>query len=157
MGDGALNMRQNVAAKRSFANPAAQGGCSPVSVSHSYPEQVISRNTRGGGGWMITASPLCWFLQHAHSSETCIARNKSLPHYAPSVGLFRAPTLVLAMEDYLFFPEIPLRYRLLVWFAQKEKISVSYFKNNFLVCTTIYITELPKKVISAMSGWDLNL
>lgn len=121
VGDGALNMRQNVAAQRSFANPAAQGGCSPVLVSHSYPEQVISRNTWGGGGWMITASPLRWFLHHTHSSETCIARNKSLPHYAPSVGLFRAPTLVLAVEDYLFFPEIPLRCRLLVWFAQKEK------------------------------------
>lgn len=115
MRDGALNMRQNVAALGSCGNPAAQGGCSPVSVSCSYPEQEISRNTRGGGGgWMIIASPFLCFLQHTHSTETCIACHKSLPHYAPSGGLFRAPTLVLAMEDYLFSPEIPLRYRALV-------------------------------------------
>lgn len=61
---------------------------------------------------MITASPFLWFLQHTHSSETCIARHKSLPHYAPSGGLFRAPILVLAAEDYLFFPEIPLWFDL---------------------------------------------
>lgn len=70
---------------------------------------------------MITASPFLWFLQHTHSSETCIACNKSLPHYAPSGGLFRAPTLALAAEDYLFFPEIPVWYRPLVWFAHREK------------------------------------
>lgn len=143
MVDNALNTRQNVAAQRSFSNPAAQGGCSPVSVSHSYPEQVISRNTRGGGGggWMITASPFLWFLQHTHSTETCIACNKSLPHYAPSGGLFRAPTLVLATEDYLFFPEIPLRYRPLVWFAHKEKkksLHLIFLKSFFSVQNNLH-------------------
>lgn len=90
-------------------------------VMRSYPEQVISRNTWGGGSCMITASPFCWFLQHSAQQWELQSTNKSLPHYAPSVGLFRAPTLAPAPEVYLFFTEIPLGYRLLFWFAEKKK------------------------------------
>lgn len=55
-------------------------------------------------------------------------RNKSLLHYA-LVGLFRPPTSVPASEDFLFFPEIPLRYRLLFWFGEgKENLHVLFSK-----------------------------